>query len=376
MRILYAWEQDADDVNRQSGRPYFLLRALEAQGCTVLPAFPLSRAAERRFFWKRCYHRLFGRTYYPDREPAVLQSLAKQVERKLRNVDVDCVVAPGSHAIAAVRTETPKILVADATFANVLDFYAAYSNLAGEYVAAGHAQEQIALAGCRLAVYPSDWAAESAIRDYGASRARVHVLPFGANVPLPRASEVLAWIDEREVDRLRVLFVGRDWNRKGGPICVEACKALVSSGIDVRLDVVGATPPAPFPSFMVAHGRLDKSRPEDARRLAELFARAHFFCLPSQAENFGLAFCEAAAFGVPSLATAVGGVSAVVQPGRTGFIFAPGTPSTAYAAAMIGLFQDRQAYRVLARAAYTEAAERLNWTEFSRRLVGLIREAL
>jgi glycosyltransferase involved in cell wall biosynthesis len=60
------------------------------------------------------------------------------------------------------------------------------------------------------------------------------------------------------------------------------------------------------------HGRLDKRNSAQRRRLEDLLRHAHVLLVPSRAESCGTVFAEAAAFGVPSLTTAVGGIPTAV----------------------------------------------------------------
>jgi glycosyltransferase involved in cell wall biosynthesis len=376
LRVAYAYELDAADVNTQSGRPYYMLRQLQESGCTVLPVFPLEMSVKRLYRWKTHFYRARGLTYHPDREPRLLRSIGRQLERRLRELQADFVLVTGSHAMAEVSCRQPKVLVADATFANVLDRYEAFTGCAQAYVEMGHAQERKALANCTAAVFPSRWAAESACRDYGTEPSKVHVIPFGANTACKDSQTVRGWIEARPHDRLRVLFVGREWRRKGGDILLAACEALVRDGIAVELDVVGLTSPPALPPYARCHGFLDKSRTRDGLRLQELYAQAHFLCIPARAENFGLAFCEAAAHGVPSIATAVGGVGEVVRDGITGYTLPPGSTPQAYAERMRECFSDPQAYRALALSTLAESVAQLNWPCFVRRLLEVVRQQL
>lgn len=375
LRIVYAYEFDAADVNIQSGRPYFMLRQLEQSGCTVLPAFPLGLQVKRFYRWKTHYYRARGMTYHPDREPRLLKSIGRQIERRLRQLQADFVFVPGSHAMAEFSCALPKVLVADATFANVLEQYEAFTGCARSYIDMGHEQERKALANCTAAVYPSRWAAESACRDYGTDPDKVHVIPFGANSTCHDQETVRSWIEGRSSDRLRVLFVGCEWKRKGGDIVLEICDSLARE-VAVELDLVGLTAPPRLPAYARNHGFLDKSRPQERRRLEQLYARAHFLCVPSRAENFGLAFCEAAANGVPSIATAVGGVSEIVLDGVTGYALPPGSPAQFYAERMLACFSDPPAYRALALATLHESTLRLNWPCFVRRVLDVVRQQL
>jgi glycosyltransferase involved in cell wall biosynthesis len=375
VKIIYAYEFDAADPNVQSGRPCSILTQLAGRGNEIVRAFPLDRRMRYLHQWKSCYYRVRGRTYRPDREPSYLRSLARQIERRGQGVAVDMLVAPGSHVVAELRTPYPKVFVADATFANVLDFYDSFTDCTPEFIRQGHDQDRKALASCAAAVYPSAWAADSAIRDYGASPAKIHVIPFGANLVPPEEATVCTWIGERRFDRLCILFIGRDWYRKGGETVLATCDILDRRSVPLRLDLVGVDQvPAVLPTYARLHGRLNKRVPEQRRRLEDLLRQAHVLFVPSLAENYGMAFCEAAAFGVPSLATAVGGIPSAVRHGQTGFTLPPEAEPAAFASILEELFSDPPAHRKLAFASLQDYHARLNWDAFGSQFMRVLED--
>jgi glycosyltransferase involved in cell wall biosynthesis len=374
MRIIYAYEGDAADINTQSGRPFWILRQLEHRA-EVIRVFPLRQHVRYLYAGKYLYHRQRGRTYRPDREPRLLRSLARQIERRVRGLAADVVFAPGSHVMAELSLPLPRIFLADATFANVLGFYDSFANCTPEFVAQGHAMDRKALANCDAAIYPSEWAARSAIEDYGAPPSKVHVIPWGANVAAPDPATVRAQIEARRFDELRLLFVGRDWARKGGDIVLATCEELRRRGVPLRLDLVGLpSVPVDLPPYARSLGLLDKNDPRDRERLEDLFAKAHVFFMPSRAENYGIVFCEAAAFGVPSVASDVGGIPTIVRDGETGFTLPPDSPPEAFADRLQNIFAHPQQYRAMALASMNDFLTRLNWDAFADRLLELIRD--
>ena len=376
MKIIYAYEFDAADINVQSGRPCSILAQLESRGNEVVRAFPLQRGMRHLHQWRSYFHRWRGRTYRPDREPSYLRSLARQIERRVQEVAADVLVAPGSHVVADLRTPHPKVFVADATFANVLDFYDSFTDCAPEFVRQGHDQDRKALANCAAAVYPSAWAAHSAIADYGASPAKVRVIPFGGNLVPHDAATVMTWIDQRRFDRLRILFIGRDWYRKGGATVLAACDVLDRRSVPLRLDLVGVRHLPALPTYARLHGRLDKRDPEQRRRLEDLLRDAHVLFVPSLAENYGMTFCEAAAFGVPSLATAVGGIPTAVRHGQTGFTLPIGTEPEAFADILYELFAVPPRQQELALASLQDYHARLSWDAFGSAFLRAVEEVL
>ncbi len=78
------------------------------------------------------------------------------------------------------------------------------------------------------------------------------------------------------------------------------------------------------------------------------------FVSPATTEAFGIALIEAAAAGVPTIATRVGGVPEVILDGETGLLVAPHDP-TALAQAIVGLLDDRHTAIKLAEHARRRA---------------------
>ncbi|MDN5869431.1 MAG: glycosyltransferase family 4 protein [Nitrococcus sp.] len=334
----------------------------------MVPAFPVNRRLKYLYGLKYAYYQRRGLTYWPDREPFYLRSLAWQIERRVRQTKADFLFSPGSLAIAALRIDVPKIFCADATFANVLEFYGSFQNCAEEFIRQGHEQERKALDNCTMAIFPSEWAAQTAMAYYGAACEKVHVIPFGANIEALPRDVILRAIEGRRFDRFHLLFVGRDWYRKGADVVLATCAHLHRLGFPITLDLVGiAEPPVPVPPYVTLHGLLSPSDAGQRQRLESLFCNAHVLFVPSRAENFGMVFCEAAAFGVPSVATATGGIPTIVREGITGAALPQDSLPETFAQTIGQLLSDPVRYRRLALSSRDEYEARLNWRTFAQR---------
>ena len=122
--------------------------------------------------------------------------------------------------------------------------------------------------------------------------------------------------------------------------------------------MVGAAPPEPVDLPGVEFvGYLDKNLPEHRDRLNRLYREASFFVLPTRNECYGIVFCEASAYGLPSLATHTGGVPDVVREGENGFTFPPQDDGAGYAARIAELWADPVRYQAL-RASSRAASRR------------------
>ena len=372
MNIAYAYEHCADDIDFQSGYPFFILEQLRKRS-RIVELFPLDLRTRYVFGPKVLFHRFRGQTYRPDREPLLLKSLASQIARQVEAGRPDCVFSPASSALSFLDIDVPKVFCADATFANVIDAYREYSGCTDDYVRQAHAQEARALETCAAAIYPSHFAAMSAVEHYGADPDKVHILPFGANIDVPPRHAVEAAIAQRTLEPMRILFNGRDWTRKGGDIVLQACEIAHRQGVRLRLDLVGPDTTPPLPSFATLHGMLRKSHPGQRRRFERLLAESDLLFMPSRAENYGIALCEAAAYGIPSLSSAVGGIPTIVQADISGYALPAGSPPEAYAAVIRDCAADLERYRTLCHSSRRHYEQQLSWERFGDGLMRILR---
>jgi glycosyltransferase involved in cell wall biosynthesis len=374
LKVAYLFQHDAANPGVQSGRPASILRNLESLGAAVMPVFPLETRMSRASTAKKVLYRLAGRYYRGDREPAYLSAIAAEFERRTRGTPFDIAFCPGSEAVSHLDIRQPVAFCADATFANMIDYYWDFSSLSSEYVRKGHLQEAGALRRASLAVYPSEWAARSAVDFYHAAPGKVAVVPFGANLGSQNErGQVLRWIAGRRFDTLRLLFVGRAWRRKGGDLVVEAAQRLVARGLKVQLDVVSADVPHRLRRmpWITHHGLLDPNKPGTAGLLGGLFQSAHFVFIPSRAEAYGMAFAEASAFGVPAVGTATGGIPSVVHDGVNGFTLPLSAGAQDFADLIAATLSKREEYLALCRSSFEEFERRLNWRTFCARFLDL-----
>jgi glycosyltransferase involved in cell wall biosynthesis len=141
-------------------------------------------------------------------------------------------------------------------------------------------------------------AAESIINDYGIHSSKVHVVWAGRNYE-PRPID-------RDWTKPRFFFMGHDWERKNGPLVLQAFARLKSRIPSARLDIAGGHPRIDVEGVFT-HGPLDFSEPRERAQAEALFESATCFVMPSHFEPFGIVYVEAAAAGVPSIGTVIGG---------------------------------------------------------------------
>ncbi|RMG34706.1 MAG: glycosyltransferase family 1 protein [Planctomycetota bacterium] len=99
------------------------------------------------------------------------------------------------------------------------------------------------------------------------------------------------------------------------------------------------------------------------------------FCLPALRQGLGTVMLQAMATGRPVIATDVGGVSKIVQPGRTGWLVPPGD-AQALADAMLSLLSDPAGARSMGAAARAYVAAHFSVGEMVQRTAEVYRRVL
>src|ERR1700728_822394 len=243
------------------------------------------------------------------------------------------------------------------------------------------AEAEAAIIACSDAVLASCTVeADQIVQLYGADPDRVRIVPLGVDHAFfgpgnrPQARRALGLSAEGPL----LLFVGRLQPLKGADVAVRVLAELdrARPGLGASLVVVGG-PSGPrgedaYNGLMALArdlGVAERVRlvPPQPHEIISTYYRAADVCLvPSRSESFGLVALEAAACGTPVVASAVGGLTALVDHGRTGFLVEGREPSS-FAGYVNEILDDPElALELSARAAaraldysWREAAERL-----------------
>jgi glycosyltransferase involved in cell wall biosynthesis len=154
----------------------------------------------------------------------------------------------------------------------------------------------------------SNWAKESAVHDYGVPDEKVIVNPPGVDLDFFHpASEA-----RDGSSKLRVVFVGGDFKRKGGNLLLEWFRHQTIGDVELHL---ATRPDVPNLPGLVVH-QVTPNSPE----LRRIYQEGDVFVLPSFGECFGMATLEAMASGLPVVVSDAGGTSDIVEHGGNGFI--------------------------------------------------------
>lgn len=343
-----------------------MVRGLREKGHEVDVIEPSVARSTLYLHARKAMYMVMGQQFHTERQQSIAQELARSVERQLAELSCapDMILSSSSLPMAYLRTSIPTAFWTDATFASMLGFYDEFSKLSGETIRSGTEVENLALARCDSAVYSSSWAADSAVKDHRGDPAKVHVVPFGPNLArTPTAESVARSIARRSRRTCKLVYIGYDWERKQGDLVVRVQQNLEQRGIPTELVIIGCEPKLDrqHRRIMVL-GQLSKRSAADHERLVETLSNAHFLVVPSKAECYGMVYAEASAYGLPSVACDVGGVSTVVSHGRNGLLFPVDVQAGTIADRIADTWSSEPTYRALAHSSRKEFEERLDWS--------------
>lgn len=317
MKIIFATLYDLNNINKGSGTYYHIYKELLAQNNKVTlfgpPTikFPLfSRLF--RFITKR----ILSKRYSSYMDPFVASVIGSWFQKRLKDIEYD-ILLTNDYAIAGyVKIEKPVVLWTDSIFpfnysSNIHPWLKGMPWFAVEFC---QTVVKRALKNTNMCFVPGEWNF-SEIKKYKIMNSKkIKIIPFGSNLadPGPEISKKRKFQYIIKRNEIRLLFVGKDWELKGGEIAIEIVNELNYNGYKAILNVVGSNCNTKN-DFVINHGYLDKDKNRELKRLKTIYNESDVFVLPSIAEGFGISYIEAASYGLPSLGYFTQGVTTSVE---------------------------------------------------------------
>ena len=361
-----------------SGTVYNMAKTLRKRGINVEHIEKLNNKFKVFLKIKKFYYLLFFKKgYLINREPFVLKSYSRQIIKSLKKSNSDVILSPSTLPIAYLKTQKPIILWIDATFAGINDFYPSFSNLCEETKKNGNIIEQLAFNKCSLVIFTSNWAAKTVFENYKIDPKKIKIIPFGGNVNHNNEiSDINKIFKLKSFKKCKLLFIGTDWENKGGPMALNVTKQLNRMGMESELHIVGCRPKLQDYKYVKVHGFRKITTEYERCYMDKLFKFSHFLIVPSQSECYGLVFTEASSFGLPSITTNVGGIPSVVTNGVNGYKFELTDSIEKYCDCIIKLMLSKIEYKNLSFSSFKEYENKLSWNKSSKSLENLLKTVL
>jgi glycosyltransferase involved in cell wall biosynthesis len=166
---------------------------------------------------------------------------------------------------------------------------------------------------CVALVVWSNWARNGYVKD-GVDPSKIAVIP----PPFPLVD------DRHEHKSVNILFLGRDYDRKGGDIAVEVFRKLEKRLDDVRLIYVGRVPDPKVLKFLKTDPRVIHYEYATQHDLANIiFPVSDILLLPCRAEAYGMSALEALSRGIPVVSTNISALPEILSHNNTGYLCRP-----------------------------------------------------
>lgn len=204
----------------------------------------------------------------------------------------------------------------------------------------------------------SHWSAESLVQDYGVDPGRIRVFHPGAGRAFLHLER-----SQAASSLPTILFVGGDFQRKGGDVLLRAFEPLSSRARLVL--VTGADVPA------MANVTVERGVTPGSDRLLSAYASADIFCLPTRGDCTSVAIEEAMAAGLPVVTTPVGSNAETVADGESG-VLVPVDDAESLHETLKMLVEDATLRLRLGRAARARAREAYDADANARGILSLI----
>ena len=298
---------------------------------------------------------------------STIDKLTARVMKKLEAFDdIDAVLQVGTHAI--IQSDRVKhYCLTDMTIAQAVNSPTSKSFAAGRLPKRRHSEaiesQRAIFQSCDGIFVNSHWTKSSVVDYYNISADKVYVVGVGVSLPLIA-------LPEKKAQLHGILFIGRDWARKGGPMLLEALSLVRREFKDATLTVIGCHPRVRDRHVRVL-GRLNKKVESERQTIEKALADSAVLCVPSIFDPYGICFLEAQLYGVPPITFAGEGRRDAIRDGETGILLEERTPD-ALSEAIIELFSDPEKAAKMGRAGHEYVTKNLTWDHVAGRVLSVM----
>ena len=344
-----------------SGTPFHIIRALQEEGCDVVPVNAAIQSRLLRGAY-RLLHRAQGLGGDYLRGSIAHAQMARKLSAAVRRADCKRVLHTSSFDVP-LRRETDGIrhdLFCDSTWS----LWSRHATNIGEYPMRMRSMAERIERRAYDTVehfYPiAQYVADHLVDACAIPRERITVVGTGRGSIEPMAGV-------RDDAACEILFVGKvRFEDKGGPLLIEAFRIARRANPKLRLTVIAEERYRPLLDG-IPGATLEGFLPwEDLQRL---FNRANLFAMPAINEPWGLVYLEALACATPILGLNRNAVPEISGNGQYGFLVDHATPE-AVAEALLDAFSESARLRGMGDAGQAHCLSTYTWRNVARAILG------
>jgi glycosyltransferase involved in cell wall biosynthesis len=367
-KLLGVADEEPLDPKTWSGSSRFFFNALKEQGylhdaISAQPPKPLQWLYKALSFhpkigkWKFKYHLNTG--YY-----SCMTQTAKRKLELLDSTQFDTIVQIGAWLDMTGIQGKNVVSYHDGNLARLIASPYGYPQIKDSYISRTLRYERELYSRVNLIFTMSKWLAKSFCRDFAVADNKV--FPIGAGINLSRVRE----IRNKSYDVPRLLFVGKNFDRKGGDVLLEAFQIVRQEIKEAELTIIGPMLES-SPEGVHCKGFISKLTDDGLDKLLDEYEHASAFVLPSLYEPFGVVFIEAMAHRLPCIGSNICAMPEIIQHGKTGYVVPPNDPKS-LADHLLLLLKNPGRCKEFGNAGYEHYMQNFTWKTVASRMCAII----
>lgn len=354
LRVVGLTLGDSEDPSSRSGVNHSVFSRLRSR-CDLVDVIDLDVRGVRKLFLAASNFSLNRRRWGNKlhQNPQAFKIRTAMAEKALANLQdkYDVVFQDGAMFLPGTRSlPTPFVSYHDSNviLATQAGLFGHGAHYRGDRLCKTIQQETEVYRQAALIFVMSDWLKQSLIKDFKISESKIKTVYAGINL------DVGIDCGPKSYDGRTVLFVGKNFERKGGRVLLKAFRKVRSIIRDARLVIVG-------PECRIDEKGVEvRGLVRDRGLLAKAFRESSVFVLPSHFEPFGIAFCEAFAYHVPCIGTNICAMPEIIEHGKGGFLVEP-HDHEALADRICEILRDGNLARQMGTYGYAKVKTTFNW---------------
>ena len=369
VKVLFvACRHSPFDLNAGSGKDYDLHQALVSNGADVRVVGPFDFKPNLAEHVIQKLHSILVKRRPAKYNTSFLKKSAAAVMQVIPEYKPDVIFSKYAGILCRLETDIPIVTLCDTTLFGSHSEWPMFTLLA--YIQQ-NSWERKAYRKARAIITHSQWSADILTREYHQPASKISCFPVPASIP---SSVIPKTITTRTLKPLKLLLVGREYERKGIDIAIDVARLLNQSGVETQLRIVGFSgQDRDHVRFM---GLYNKTIPEQLRAYVNNYQWANFLIHPARFEAAGIVPSEAAAFGTPTITNNVGGLGTTVEDGVSGIVLPKNSSADAYVSALKTAIGEQAAYDRLCETTRERYERELNWEAAGRVFFETVKQAL
>ena len=371
MKLLYASGRYSPLKHDEgSGEDFNLHNAFMNNGFTVKIVEPLRDKpglAERVY---RKIHRALSKNRHAKYSLALLRNAAAEVEKVSSEFKPDALFSHNLSAFVKLKTRVPIVYLMDAPLMGTEAQWPLFSRF--EYRRMLGWEREVLQKTAKI-IIRSTWAMDYLTNDYGVRAEKIVLVQAASSLP-DRIIPTDASQGPGNLSTVHLLLVGRVYKLKGIDTAIDVVNQLNRAGCKTELRIVGLEGEnRDHVEFM---GAFKKSVESQLQAYAEQYRWAHFLIHPARYDSAPIVTTEAAAFGVPTISNAVGGIATTVQDSVSGVVLPALSPAEEYVKVIRYFIDHPQEYLELRHSTRERYERELNWKAVGDTIAQVIRQVV